>query len=291
MVRPAILILSLLSFSALPCPGQSRQTVDLLLIEHPLALRIYNRYQQEITPEEAGAFRPFAPMEIIKPDELLSDHFTRALVVRVGQQTFYVLKTGRQSLMNAGEAGQTTTLARCAALSDTIRVLQDMRLSYTPSSAGGENTATGGTLIRRLYRSNGRDYVTSLSGAGGYGWGRFDAGTRGKSWDTPDRRTVSGAAVPETLRQGTAQRLDEVNRALRDLFDLLNRQTGQSRPAPQWRMTLSGDRIVCALNDPFYAAQFAESARYLVNNLDEMARRSGYALTYADGVITLRKTR
>jgi hypothetical protein len=285
-----MMLLNLTLAVALPARGQPERAVDLFIAERPGALTIYNRYQQEITEEERRLLLPYVPLAIVRADETLSDHFTRCMVVRLDQAAFYLLKDDRQRLVNAGSAGYTATLTGCAVLSDTLRVLAPVVAAKLPARAVLPDTLRPGTLVRRLYRKNGQDYVEALNAPAVYGWARFAAETRGSAWDTIDRKTALSPEKPaEALRETVERRLAEANAVLRDLFGLLNRQTGQNRPAPQWQTAVENGRIVCALSDRTYDGRFAESAQYMANDLDALVRAEGFTASYANGVIVIRR--
>ncbi|MBM3264154.1 MAG: hypothetical protein FJY97_12120 [candidate division Zixibacteria bacterium] len=287
MEKTTILILFLLCLPP-PCRGQSRDRVDLLLIERPLALRIYNRYQQAVTQMDAAVLRAFTPLEIVQNDAVLSDDFTHAMTVRTGGKLFHLLKDGRNRLIDEPNAGRMTTLPRCTVLSDTLRLLTGMTLFPTPSGLGAGVSITTGTLVRRFYRYEERDYVES---PGGFGWARFDAAGRGKTWEASGRNPSGASVTPEALRRDIARLLDTTNRAMHSLFEQLNRRSGQNLTAPTWGMTFENGAIRCALADPAHIERFEQSARYLINDIDALARPAGYTLTYETGAILLRKKR
>lgn len=269
--------------------AQPSVPVDVLIVERPRALRAYNRYHQELTPEEGALFQPYRPLIVVKTDERLSDNFTRSMVIRIDRTTFYLEKEDQNRLTYAAKAGAMVLVSQCEVLSDTIRVLRNIDLTRMPAAPLAGTRIEAGTLVRRLYRKGGKDYVQSLSASGDFGWGRFDAKMRGTAWESASRpyvpvATQTGASIPD-LRKYAEQRIAEVNTVLRDLFGLLNRQTDQSRQAPQWRIIETNGRLSLALDDAAYAHQFSESAQYLLNDLDGPARQLGYSVRYTDGVI------
>lgn len=286
-----LMSLGLLVFWTNVVLAQSSAPVDVLIVERPQALRAYNRYHQELTPEESALLQPYRPLMIVKADERLSDNFTRSMVIRIDRILFYLEKEDQNKLTYAAKAGTMVLLSQCETLSDTIRILRDIDLSRLPAGSVAGVRIAAGTLARRLYRKAGKDYIQSLSASDGFGWGRFDAKTRGTVWESASKSPVAiatqtGTAMPD-LRKYAEQRIAEVNTVLRDLFDLLNRQTDQSRQAPQWRITETNGRLSLALDDPAYARQFSESAQYLLNDLDGPARQQGYSVRYTDGAIQM----
>lgn len=286
-----LLTLGLLSVCTKTVLAQPTASVQVLVVERPQELRVYNRYYQEITREEIALLRPYRPMLVVNTNVMLSDNFTRSMAIRIAGTTFYIEKADQKTLTNTVKAGVIDLLTNCETLSDTIRILQDTALSRMPTASVTDSRIAAGTPVRRFYRKAGKDYVESLLPNGGFGWGRFDRKTRGTVWESasslPASLATQTGATTRNFRKLAEQRIIEMNTVLRELFELLNRQTDQSRGVPQWRITENDGRFSVALDDPTYARQFSESAQYLLNDLDGPARLQGYSVRFSDGVIQM----
>ena len=71
-------------------PGQQR--ADFLIIENPGALKIYNKYEQQITNNESLLFEPYCALRLISTNITLSDNFTLADKIKLYDDYFYLLK-------------------------------------------------------------------------------------------------------------------------------------------------------------------------------------------------------
>lgn len=270
--------------------AQSADRVDLFMAERPRALTIYNKYQQDISFDESRLFRPYIPMEVMQYDALLSDNFTHCMIVRVGNQQFYVIKEDEKTPSRIDEAGFNGYLARCTVVADTVRILRDdtVVLSKRIPVSVMPDTLKTGTMLRRLYLKNGRYYVEGIGGSDIYGWTRFSSRTRGRNWDLFERSqaTLSDILTAD-LRAGIESRLQEVNTVLADVFETLNRETGRTLAAPRWQMVVETDRIICLLSDADYVDKFSDSAQYIVNDLDALVRPEGLTVDYVNNRIII----
>ena len=116
----AVLVIANLYTDTAPAFGQTTDTVDLFLVEHPRALTIYNKYQQDISFKESRLFRPYIPMEIVQYDALMSDNFTHCMIVRIHNNMFYLIKEDEKTLAQIDRAGFNVYLARCSVVMDTV---------------------------------------------------------------------------------------------------------------------------------------------------------------------------
>ena len=281
----AVLVIANLYADTAPTFGQTTDTVDLFLVEHPRALTIYNKYQQDISFKESRLFRPYIPMEIVQYDALMSDNFTHCMIVRIHNNMFYLIKEDEKTLAQID-----VYLARCSVVMDTVRIMQDKAviLSKRRSIALLPDSLVSGTFVRRQFLKNGRYYTEGLGRSDVYGWTRFLSRTRGETWEVPERsEALLSELLSPDLRSRIEAHLQSVNTVIGDLFKTLNQETGQALAAPQWQMVIQKDRVICRLKKSTYADQFVESAQYIVNDLDAFVRREGLSVKYVNRYIVI----
>ncbi|HIG46777.1 MAG TPA: hypothetical protein EYQ20_10275 [candidate division Zixibacteria bacterium] len=286
----AVLVIANLYADTAPAFGQTTDTVDLFLVEHPRALTIYNKYQQDISFKESRLFRPYIPMEIVQYDALMSDNFTHCMIVRIHNNMFYLIKEDEKTLAQIDKAGFNVYLARCSVVMDTVRIMQDKAviLSKRRSIALLPDSLVSGTFVRRQFLKNGRYYTEGLGRSDVYGWTRFLSRTRGETWEVPERsEALLSELLSPDLRSRIEAHLQSVNTVIGDLFKTLNQETGQALSAPQWQMVIQKDRVICRLKKSTYADQFVESAQYIVNDLDAFVRREGLSVKYVNRYIVI----
>lgn len=288
-----LMILIFLLCAVLSVHAQPAARVDILIVENPFALHIYNRYQQNLSAREARLLRPYVPMVIVDEAAFLSDDFTRCMIVEIEQSTFYILKNDDQTVKNIDRAGFNKIFRRCAVLGDTVETLADR--SVTLSLGDPKSTWTSplerGAQLHRLFRYNRVDYVRTLNNPISYGWVLFPAWENGRTWKAVVRTATPGV-IPLDFRQQIQSRFREVNQALKELFGYLNKETRQNRPVPQWELRVTENRITCALNDKSYVDRFSETIAYIVADLENLLLGTDFEVSYVDGVIVVQsKTR
>ncbi len=277
--RRALLLLLCLAAAALHGAVAAQDRV-VLLVEHPQSLQILNRYQQAATAEERARLRPFAPLIVLKSQEMLPDGFTAAMQVSVGGEVFYLVKDLSSGLLvGAAQAGRIINVAHAVPLGDTVRTTAAIPAELAD---GGMRTIPAGTLVQRLF-GPGKTYVRVLRGDGAYCW---IAGSHTSLLRPYHAASAPMSSRPTAVEASVRVKLAETNTVLRKLYGLLNARTGENLPPPAWSMEPLPGALLCELSGSPGSA-FAGSTRFLAKDIENSLLGTGCHVETAPGRITV----
>jgi len=256
--------------------------VRVLLIERPEKLMVFNQYQQAATTEELKRLAPFAPVIVVRPQEMLPDGYTSSMVVRAEGETFFFVRDASGGLAGAAEAGRIRSIEGAELLGDTVQAAAGVTVE--PES-GGVHRAARGSLLQRLFRSGGSIYVRLLSPKGSLGWihGASEAGLR--SYHAPGSQVRGDRSTVESM---VRLKIDETNTVLRRLFGLFNRRAGRNLSPPLWRLTPERGALVCEFSGGSPHSTFDGSAGFLAKDIENSLIGTGCRVETVPGLITVR---
>lgn len=268
---------------------------DFLIVERPAGLLIYNKYQQRLSYQEQGKILPYQPMEILEDDIHLSDGYTPCMKVRAGNSAYFIIKDEKGNLVNEREIGYHSVFNNCTVLQDTAEVLSDRAIfmaktpTYQSNSQSQQYFLQKGDRLLRLFSQRGFVYAQTIAAERDFGWCNLSENTRNQSWRMVHQTVRQQKGIPPEISQRVESNIQEVNFLLEQLFAYFNRQTGEQKPIPRWKIDASDTRISCSLNDPHYIDAFPESTRYLMNSLENAVLGTPYGVFYHRGVIVVRR--
>ena len=268
-------------------PGES---ADFLIVEKSANLRIYNRFEQQISyADQAKMFLPFQPLRVIAKDAFLSDKFTPCLKIRRARDIYYIIKADSEMLENSAQLGEQTFVENAVVLNDTVEVLRDQRLFVAQIADGTKipdalkNFLAKGTLVQQAFRKKNRVFIAVLGDPATYGWSNIFRQQENRLWRRfrhakPVDELPEVDSFPGVLHE-TRQKIAEVNELFARLFGYFNQKTGMQKSAPQWDVIAENREIRCKLRNlpdsGSDASPFAESTRYLLLALENIALRGG----------------
>ena len=265
--------------AALPVHGGPQdQRRDVLLFEHPEKLTVLNHYEQTALRDDRKTLRPFAPFVVVKDHATLSDGYTSCVEVECGGVRFSLLRD------EGGELPQKAGLRMIRGTSwigDTMRVKAKSVLSME-SAAGNRVRMAGGSLVERFFEYRGRVYIHPLNTPETYGWmARDDRRLLGALENAARPPAGSDTSIEAIVRA----KIDETNSVLRQLYRLLNGQTGRRLLTPQWTMSARPGLLQCSLHDS--RVSYEQSTRYLDNDMENALIGTGARLVESPGSIAV----
>ena len=304
---PFFLILLPLLITLVPLAGFAQnpgESADFLIVENPANLRIYNKFEQQISyADQAKLFLPFQPQRVIARDAFLSDKFTPCLKIRLARDIFYIIKTDAGTLENSAQLGEQAFVENAVVLDDTVEVLRDQRL-FVAQIADGKKIPDSrktflakGTLVRRIFRKKNRVFIAVLSSPAMFGWSNISRRQENRLWrrfrsSKPADEARAVGSFPGILHE-TRQKIAEVNELFARLFGYFNQKTGMQKSPPRWDIIAENREIRCKLrNLPVSGSEanpFAESTRYLLLTLENIALRGGYEVVNTATEIVIRR--
>lgn len=270
------------------------QTVDILIIENPRELVIYDKFQQRIDSRQENPLAPYEPLQIIDADGYLSDGFTPCIKVQAGHALYFLLAGEDRQLLHVERAGFHRVFENCTLLRDTVEVLANQALFITPNPAPESAPRAQrfylekGERLLRLFTHRNRVYVKRPGGEPQYGWSNLANESRERVWRVYRRKAAVAGSIPPEIVQRIESRVGEANRVLAELFAHLNAQTGQRRAPPRWIVEVETNRLHCILEGAPSPDAFAESARQLADHLENALLGAPYRVTRRHGDVEVR---
>jgi hypothetical protein len=273
-------------WSAFPLHSASgpQKSGNYLVIENPAALKIYNKYEQRIDAQELQLFKPFCALRLTGINTTLSDNFTLADRVEMDGETFYLLKSNRQSFDLLRPAGYLKEFRGVAVIEDTIVISRDNRIFLqTPAAAAPKTPLPSGTLLRRIFASGNKTYILLLDQNRLYGWCNLADRRSWRKFDQP---------LAETKLTNILQQLqkifDRYNSLYRQSFQYFNIQNAEHRAIPYWQLELKNKQISADLHNIPGLSAFQYSLPYLINELQQNLRNTHLHITQTDNGIEIR---
>ena len=278
----------LLLFSASASTLTAKEGESFIVVEKVERLSVYNKYQQEASETERQTISPFAPMRILRANDLFGDGFTRCMQVEVETNIFYLLQDGTGNLKSSGSLGFTRTFRNAVPLFDTIEVLKDNSLQFFPNAAANPEQVRSHQKFVRFFRQQNMSYCLNLNSTG-YGWMDFTGREEGKGWKFYKGTSPSGPSIPPGLLQKIQARTNEVNEVLTQLFEYFNNQTHQQKKPPRWNVESSTEAITCTLVGSLPPEDFEQSTLYLFRDIENMTLGANLQVSHFPGKIEIRK--
>lgn len=282
-------------FSVSATAQSAGEKVDFLIVEHPSALLIYNKYQQKLSYQEQAKLLPYHPMQVLEEDTHLNDGYTPCMKVRMDNNTYFLIKDEEGNFVNEGGIGYHSLFQNCTVLQDTAEVLSNRTIfisktpTYQSTNQSQKHFLQKGDRLLRLFSLGGYVYVQTLAAEKDFGWCNLSENTRNQSWRMVHQTIRQQKGIPTEISQRIESNIQEVNFLLEQLFTYFNRETAEDKPIPRWKIDASDTRITCSLNDPQYIGAFPESTRYLMNSLENAVLGTPYSVFHDGGVIEVRR--
>jgi hypothetical protein len=267
---------------------QQSPTADYLIVENVNRLSIKDRYQQTVPDAAKAGIAPFTAMLIVQQTDLLGDGFTPCMRVQIDGQTFFLLKDEGGEVLGLRSAGYTAVFQNAVPLRDTIVVLRNRSLPLSSPALKETRLLPAGEQLARLFRAKAHTYVMRLTVPPSFGWIELQESNRGIDWKRVEPSTMQHASSENTLVPRVRTIIDETNTTLTEIYGLLNQQTKQRRPAPQWRVEVTGSGILCELHNVVSPGAYSESTVQLAKRLAPAVLGTPLRISSTPGRIEIR---
>ena len=269
------------------------EQATFLLARSPAKLDLLNRFEQRLNPGEARDLLPLAPIRITAAESFLSDGFTPCLRGELRGKALFILRDETEGILNK-DAAEAALYPNCAVLGDTISILRGQRIllrSAPKTRPGpGETFAAAEKDSRWIRVFAYRDYtLLAAPDYQSYHWAQLPANRENRDWG----RFIPTAAdllIPEDLREAVAGIFGDYNQLLLQLYQQFNRDFRENLIPPGWEISYQDTLITATFADPQRDPEdFAESRRYLINQLENRLLGSAFALYQEPRRIRIRR--
>ncbi len=243
------------------------QRADVLIVELPTALTIYDVYQQRLPGGLQRLVPPFVPMIIEAERTTLSDGFTPCMKVLINGSTFYLLRDRSGEVSGLAGAGYNRIYRNVDIVADSLRVRDGHALHFTSADRSSTQTLRGGVTLQRFFRDRSVFYCAISSPAPGFGWVTLNASEEGRVWEIL-RPAPAPTKLSASMIASISERVDRANGIIRSLFAVFNRETGADHDPPQWTVRVGSDGLSCAPDDSILAEHFQKSIHQLSKEVE-----------------------
>jgi len=267
----AALLAAGLSASAVAAQAAAGGTADVLIVERPRALVLFDTYQQRLGGRDASALPPFVPIMLLRAHDVMGDGFTPCAAVAIDGTTYYLQEEASGAFSTSGPAGYTAVLHGVTLRGDTVVLLGGTALRLRVPSSNEEIRLAPGTRAFRVFESKREAYVRVASPADRFGWVALPPGTRGADWRIQPAASpvqLSDAEILLRVRNVT----DGANRTLARIYRSLSPGVAS---VPAFRVSRSTREIVCDLAPPALAREFGASLVALVPPIERALGGTG----------------
>jgi len=283
--RPAILIAGLLV--TLGCPLKAgERTGDVLIVEHPERLVLFNRYQQRLTSDEYRQVPPFVPMVVVREHGYLGDGFTPCAAVEIGREPYYLLRDEGGEFSTQGEPGKTELFRNVTFSEDTLVLLRGRALRLRPAGGGEEILQQAGARVIRLFDHESKTYVRLASAPGRFGWLTLSSSSRPPEWSLVEKASAAGIS-PEDVLLRVRPVVDGANRSLRQIYAAISPETGPPHTPPSFRLAPARTEIRCILEPGALSGTFSGSMRALLAEMERVLGGTGLHAEISEGTILI----
>lgn len=284
----AILLRNAFVISLSVTPSVFSQTFDVLIVESPEHLVVYDAFQQSLPALQEHALQPFVPMKILKDRDVLSDGLTSCTKVQVDAEAYYLLLNDRGRLAGSKDMGTVRIFRNVKFVDDTIAVLESRRIVFQNPFNSRRQYLTAGERCICYFEVAGVYYAKRMESESGFGWLRLPDTENRKSWRIVHAQSASVDLSP-MIRNRLVQRIDDVNLGFTELYALLNNETGRKLPVPQWRMESTNASLVFVLRPSAAARFYKQSIASLMATLQTYLVGTGYDVLERGNVIQIVK--
>jgi|GEM_PF-6341781 len=213
--------------------SQTEDKADFLLIENPVNLTIYNRYQQTLTEKEKLEFEHFTPFLVVESYGSFGDGLRNYIKAEYKGIDYFILAEKEFEPVNSKSAGKIVLLKNKSVIRDTVIIISNNKMTQRlPNSREVANLQSGERLYR-VFKDVSEYYVYNLND-GKYGWVKFASFPEKKFWSKEGEvYTAQGMGYLETLSK-IDTRVEEYNKVILALYQHFNEKKQTNLATPYW---------------------------------------------------------
>jgi hypothetical protein len=260
--------------------------VDIIVLQSPLALTLYNQFAQPLTEQEKSGMLPGVPMQVIRHNATLGDQITRVVQCMYRQQTFFILKDEKGTII--GDKSNYRLLKFCRLLGDTVEITTNETVAFSEKeipARPSENMLKRGDLLILQFRFKSGVYVLQTAPIERFGWISMFGGD---CWKHVKKSVVKEPSMTGDLHDRLSRKIESANTLYKTFFEQFNRSTGAQKSIPRWSETKSGPDLQWSLSPPYdQTGELDESNKLLVEGLSDIVFNKPVSVRYDKGRITV----
>ena len=263
------------------------QTHDVLLVENPEHLIVYNSFQQSLTAKQQSAILPFAPIKILKALDLLSDGMTPCMKVEIDGEAYFFLRDESGKLVGLTKLGMVRSFSSASFIADTIEILASNVISLQNPSTGVRSPLVAGDQCVRYFVNAGAVYLKQMGARPRFGWGILPAANAGSWWKRVNTQIVR-QRLPAAAYERIVARIHQLNQSLSRLHVILAKESGKAPTVPQWTLRQSGPVLECSLQPKKSIEAYRRTTAELAGSLQTYLIGTGYEAVQSGRGIEIR---
>ena len=254
-----------------PCARAGGATADVMIVERPSALILFDTYQQRLGASAASAIPRFVPIVLLRAHDVMGDGFTPCADVEIDGAMLYCQEESSGEFATGGSPGYTEVFHGVTLRGDTVVLLSGEALRLRLPSSHEEFRVPSGTRAFRVFESQHASYVRLASPGGRFAWAVLPPGARGSSW-----RPEPAASREEFSAEEIVRRVSVVTEGANRTLARIYRSVGPGgRAVPSFRVSRAGREISCAISPEALAPQFSGSLLALLPPLERALGGTG----------------
>ena len=267
-------IIKIISFLIFPVNILLSQTptANFLIARNPVELEILNQYQQKLTSSQKQSLLKYTPWQIIEPNILLSDNYTKAMRVKFDSQYYYFVRDEDENLITSSIAPQIETYKNCSLYDQFSEIIMDKAVLFReiPFSLNREGFPKEylekGTVFRMLFKK-GSSYFVNVQSQNRFGWVRIN--NRAAINYNNEKKKNSNSGFSEILLTQLDEKIFQINSLYLRLYKYLNTKYAQQKTVPYWEIISLQNEIRLSLKNENHD-KIKKSMTYLINDLENM---------------------
>jgi hypothetical protein len=222
----------------------------VVLVEHPQALIIYDRFKNKLDSKSLEAFSAFTAFQVKQRNLTFENGITNAMHVTLDASDYYILKDKNGSMLNYKDAGRVELFQNCEILNKSYFITTDLKTTTRTNTSA---ILPSGSVVQAIFKTGKRVYIRLSSGLYTFVDSQKLAELKG-----PEKKSD---AVYDVLNQ----HVSSTNIKLDDIYLKLKQRTNINKRAPKIHLTRSNKKIVIESPLESNNALFQELRKLLVS--------------------------
>ena len=268
----------------------AQKKADFLIVQNPLQLTIFNKYEQPVDESSKTFFLSYSPFQILNKSTILGDQISKAVEFQFRNEVYYILKNEKGGLIGDTKDNYKQFFVGTTVMDDTITILQDDAVSLFEKYGlqGNRIFLQKNAVVIRIFKHPNVFYILSSGRQNQYGWSTLEPKNAWKKVVEEEKSKDSISAETAVIFQSIVDRMQAVNKIYEQYFGYFNEKTKQQKSAPRWECSPMTGALDCRLEGIFDPDQLSSSNQYLKQDIDNILIGKPYSVTYERGVITVR---
>lgn len=268
----------------------AQKKADFLIIQNPLQLTIFNKYEQPLDESSKIFFLSYSPFQILNKSTILGDQISKAVEFQFRNEVYYILKNEKGGLIGDTKDNYKQFFVGAAVIDDTITILQDNAVSLFEKYGlqGNRTFLQKKDMVIRIFKHSNAFYVLCSGKRNEYGWSTLEPKNAWEKAVEEEKSQDSISAETAVIFQLIIDRMQAVNKIYEQYFGYFNGKTKQQKSIPRWECRPSPEVLDCRLEGIFDPDQLSSSNQYLKQDIDNILIGKPYSVTYERGVIMVR---